>query len=159
MRQQDRDGPGHTEAGAARAKADDEVGPAFEPDDGDEAGQADRLEHPERRPGDAAEEARPRGAQPAADQASEQDTHAHTQANLDTTEPSAGIPISAPDDDTERDDNHVGRVRRAIGDADEAHGVFDPARGPDEREDVAAVDPRCPGRIVTGVPTRRARRR
>ena len=101
-------------------------GPALRPDDGDEAGEAERLEHPQRR----RRESRPKN-------------RGHTdrsqpQVRPPTSTPTLRLrPISTPPsnkrgqaderagDDAEGDEHHVAGVGRAVGDADPRRGLGD----------------------------------
>ena len=130
---------GHDEAGAARAQADDEVGPGIETDHGDEAGQPDRLEHPQRRTRDAAEEAWRHRAQPSADQAAEQHADAQAQSDLDASEHQGGDANQCAADNPESNEDHVSHVGGAVCHADPVHGLREPAGRADESQDVAAV--------------------
>ena len=127
------------EARAARSQPDDKVRSGIESDDRDEAGQADRLEYPERRTGDATEEARPHGSQPAADHATEQHADAHTQSDFESSQHHRGNANHGAGHDAKCDEHHIGGVGHAIRHSDAACGVCETARRAHERDHVAAL--------------------
>ena len=73
VRHENGDQAGDHERDATGAEPHDEVRPGVESDDGDEASQTDRLEHPQRRARNPSEESRISRPQPPADEATEQD--------------------------------------------------------------------------------------
>ena len=131
----------------------DEVRTGIEADDRDEPGESERLEHPQRRRRDAAEESRPHRSQPAAHEAAEQHADAQAQPDLDAAQHQRGNADERAGDDAERDEHHVGDVGRAVGDADARRRLQRRDRaGPDQGQRRRRAGAPSPGNIGIGRP-------
>ncbi len=131
------------------------LGPGAQADDADEDGEADRVEHPERRLRDPAE-GRPHRAQPAEDEPHDQGAAARRQAERQPADRDRQEPDEPAHEDAEADEDDVGLAATAARCSRAPCPARSTSRGrPGEPQDVAAVD--HGRRRRTGSPLPRAR--
>ena len=154
MRRQRDEEADDEQPGPRRAQAGDEARAGADPDDADEDGEADGVEDPERRLGDAPE-GRAHRAQPAEDEAHDERPAARREAQRQRRRPST---VSGADEAAEQDaeaqEHDVGLARRALDVAEGAAGALDVALGARRSAAGRHGSRRC--RARTGSPRRRA---
>ncbi len=111
--------------------------------------EAERVEDPDRRLGDAAETGVDR-SQPAEDEPHHQCAAAGGERQGHAADDDGEQPYQPAEEDAEADEDHVRRRGAPVGIADRLRRPLDLRHRPDKRQDVAAVDP-APAAIGIGM--------